>query len=456
MRLNPLKKLLLIEKNGIILGFFKFKVFFMLVSFSFKNVFSFKDAQNLSLEISPLKKDDILSGNVITSQDDKLLKSVLIYGANASGKTNLMKAVGLFKKIVMSSYSSLDKNLLNDVTPFLLDENNKKEPSEFEVIFIENNIKYRYGISIYNGEILEEWLYYSRHRETMLFFREGQSVEYNMSGFKEASLFVKLYKDYDRKGRLEKTAPKVPFISVLAVFEGKHSSNVIKFFSKIRILSGLDDESFKGYTFNLLKENKEFYTWALKILKDFNISGIVIKEREKISPEISLTDSDGIEFKKTIQLSRMGVGIKKYLSNSKKSIEMPISLESSGTRKILHLLGPLYDSIKHGNVLFIDEFDSKFHTLLSKHIFKIFHKNCKNAQLVVNVQDTNLMDTGIFRRDQIWFVHKDLIGQDSQLYSLAEYKNIIKESYSQDYLQGEFDAIPLFDSINDVDKLMVE
>ena len=434
----------------------------VLVSFSFKNVFSFKDAQNLSLEISPLKKDEILSGNVISSRDNRLLKSVLVYGANASGKTNLIKAIDWFKKIVLSSYSTLDHNILEGIIPFLLDTTSLKTPIEFEVIFIEDNIKYRYGISIFNGEIIEKWLYYTQTRETMLFLREYQFVEYNMTKFGEAKLFIRPAKGLEKKWVLEKTASHIPFVSVLAFFQGVHSLNVTKFFTKIHAISGIEDENLGAYTFNLLKEDSEFYDWTLNILKDFNIVELVINEEKLFSQEISLPDSNNvnleqkIKFPHNIDISRIDVRVKKHLNDSEKMIEMPLDWESSGTRKIIHLLGPMYDTMRKGNILFIDEFDSKFHTLLSKHIFKIFHKNCKNAQLVANVQDTHLMDTKLFRRDQIWFVHKEAIEQDSQLYSLAEYKNAIKESYSQDYLQGDFDAIPLFGSINDIENLMVE
>lgn len=435
----------------------------MLISFSFKNVSSFKDAQNLSLETSPLQKDEFLLENVISSsKDNKLLKSVLVYGANASGKTNLIKAIGWFKKIVLSSYSALDHNILKGIIPFLLDKNSVRAPSEFEVIFIEDDIKYRYGISIFNGEIIEEWLYYTKIRETMLFLRERQTVEYNMANFKEAKLFIRPENDSEKKGLLEKTAPHTPFVSVLAVFQGTHSLNVTNFFTKIHAISGIEDENLGTYTFNLMKEEPKFYDWTLNILKDFNISELVINEEKIFSQEIISPDSDNIEFEQKIEfpqninISRIDVRVKKHLNHSEKKIEIPLDWESSGTRKIIHLLGPMYDTMKKGNILFIDEFDSKFHTLLSKHIFKIFHKNCKNAQLVANVQDTHLMDTELFRRDQIWFVHKEPVEQDSQLYSLAEYKNAIKKSYSQDYLQGEFDAIPLFSSINDVENLMVE
>ena len=435
----------------------------MLISFSFKNVSSFKDAQNLSLETSPFQKDEFLLENVISSSlDNKLLKSVLVYGANASGKTNLIKAIDWFKKIVLSSYRALDHNILKGIIPFLLDTNSVKAPSEFEVIFIEDDIKYRYGISIFNGEIIEEWLYYTKSRETMLFLRERQTVEYNMANFKEAKLFIKPEKGFEKKGLLEKTAPHIPFVSVLAVFQGMHSLNVTKFFTKIHAISGIEDENLGVYTFNLMKEDPKFYDWTLNILKDFNIAELVINEEKLFSQEITLPDSENIEFEKKIEfpknidIRRIDVRVKKYLNNSEKMVEIPLDWESSGTRKIIHLLGPMYDTMKKGNILFIDEFDSKFHTLLSKHIFKIFHKICKNAQLVANVQDTHLMDTELFRRDQIWFVHKESIEQDSQLYSLAEYKNAIKKSYSQDYLQGEFDAIPLFSSIGDVENLMVE
>lgn len=434
----------------------------MLVNFSFKNVTSFKEAQNLSLEISPLKKDDFLLNNLIDiDANDKLLKSALIYGANASGKSNLIKAIVWFKKIVLKSYSSLDKNVLKKIViPFLLDKDTVEFPSDFEITFIENGIKYRYGISVLDGEIIEEWLYYTKKRETLLFYRERQYItEYNKAEFREANLFIKSGDNSNKKYILEKTAPHIPFISVLAVFQGEHSLNVTNFFSKIQSISGIEDENLGVYTFNLLKNDPKFYKWTLGILKDFHIADLVIDEKELFSHEIKVSDLDidnNIKTPKKINVNQVDVRAKKYLNHSQEKIEFPLGFESSGTRKIIHLLGPLYDTIKKGNILFVDEFDSKFHTLLSKHIFKIFHNNCKNAQIIASVQDTNLMDTTLFRRDQIWFVHKDFNEQDSHLYSLSEYKNTIKESYSQDYLQGAFDAIPLFDSIDDIESLMGE
>ena len=425
----------------------------MLINFSFKNVSSFKEAQNLSLEASPLKKDDILSSNSITLGNNRILKSALIYGANASGKTNMISAIRWFRSIVLTSYTTLDHNVLRRVIPFLLDTKSMEHPSDFEVIFFENNIKYRYGISVFDGKIIEEWLYCTNRRETLIFYREHQTIEYNKTQLEEAKIFVKSEKKSNKKAVLDRTATNVPFISTLAAFQSEHGLNVIAFFSKIRVFSGLKDENIGSYSFNLLKENHEFYNWALEILKNFDISGLIINEKKVSGQGISFHPSSrNIEG----EISFLDIRVKKQLSHSEGMIEFPLALESSGTCKIIHLLGPLYKALENGDILFSDEFDAQFHTLLSKYIFNLFHKTCKNAQIITNVQDTNLMNTDIFRRDQIWFVHKDKIEKDSNLYSLAEYKNAIQKSYSEDYLHGVFDAIPLFDSIDDIEKLMKE
>ncbi|WP_439256818.1 AAA family ATPase [Lonepinella sp. BR2271] len=416
----------------------------MLVNFTLDNFSSFRDTHNLSLEISTLQKDDILQENIIKINEKKsLLKSVLIYGANASGKSNLLNGIIRLKIIVLLSYRELERNLLEQlVMPFALDEKTQNEPTVFEITFIEKNIKYRYGIAISNGEIIEEWLYLAKHREVMLFSRDKQNIEYNKTSFTEASLFVK-------ENKLDKTASHIPFISVLAAFQGKHSLNAIRFFNKLNIISGVYDISLGDFTFNMMNESPEFKQWSLNILKNFNIADVMVREENSDAIELSRTQDTS-----TLHIPQNKISVIKQLTHSEHEIEWPLSQESDGTKKIIHLLGPIYDTLVNDKILLIDEFDSKFHTLLSKHLFSIFHKHSKQSQLIVSVQDTNLMDTNHFRRDQIWFVHKDSIEQDSRLYSLSDYKIQIKKSYSQDYLNGAFDAIPLFDSFETVQHLM--
>lgn len=427
----------------------------MLIGFSLENISSFKDVHNLSMEISEQKKDEILLQNTIeVGNGTNLLKSALIYGANASGKTNLFKAIDWFKSIILLPKENLSENEMRRIIPFILNKENLQKPSEFEIIFIENNLKYRYGLSIFEGEILEEWLYYTKSRETLLFHRENLNIQYNKSAFGEAKLFVLENGNGTNKGTIQRTAKHIPFVSVLSFTDGIHSKNVTNFFERIHFVSGANDEKMANYTFNFAHKNPEFRTWLLEILKDFHIADLVIKEEEfshKI--EVSLNNNDKVQLLEG-DIKKLNVRIKKHMNHSEENVEIPIELESSGTRKIIHLLGPIYDTIKNGNILLIDEFDSKFHTLLSKHIFKLFHQNSKNSQIIANVQDTNLMDTDFFRRDQIWFVDKNPVTQDSQLYSLSEYKINKQKSYSQDYLNGAFDAIPLFSSIDEINSLM--
>jgi len=429
----------------------------VLINFSLENINSFKTTQNLSMEASTLKKDDFLTENLIKNKDKSYIKTALMYGANASGKTNFIKSLSQLKKIILSS-NDLRSNFTTEITPFLL-STGSSSPSVLEIIFIENNIKYRYGISFFLGDIQEEWLYFNENiRETCLFYRELQEIEFNKSSFDEANIFVDEKKS--GYGVIQRTSKHTPFISTLAAFEGLHSSNVVNFFKKIQILSGLDDGLFGNYTFDLFDKDQNFRKWALGVLKDFYIEDILISETK--NNEIEKISSDNEDINNLLESLRKvanttksrSVEIVKKIPFTEDRITFPLSFESSGTKKILHLLGPFYDTFKSGNILVIDEFDSKFHSLLSKEIFKLFHKHSLNSQMIVNVQDTNLMDTNVFRRDQIWFVHKDLIEQDSQIYSLMEYKNIIKESYSEDYLSGDFDAIPLFNSFQSVKDLM--
>lgn len=429
----------------------------MLINFSLENVISFKTSQNLSMEASSLKKDSFLDENLIKKKGKNYLKTAVMYGANASGKTNFIKSISKLKRIVLSS-NDLNHNFITDVAPFLL-ATGDIQSSIFEITFIENNIKYRYGLAISLGKIEEEWLYFNENiRETSLFYREGQNIEFNKSSFDEANIFVE--ESNSGVGVIKRTSVHTPFVSTLAAFESSHSTNVINFFKKIHILSGIEDSNFRDYTFDLMSKDPIFRSWALGVLKDFYIEDIHITENQINDIEQIKTDNEDINNlleslrKVATNATSRTIEIVKRIPYTEDRIIFPLDLESSGTQKILHLLGPFYDTFKKGNILLIDEFDSKFHTLLSKEIFKLFHKHSESSQMIVNVQDTNLMDTSIFRRDQIWFIHKDPIEQDSQIYSLAEYKNLIKESYSQDYLNGDFDAIPLFNSIKTVEELM--
>lgn len=440
----------------------------MLIDFSVQNFSSFNSSQELSMlsssttqELSDLK--NVYEVNKFGVKG--VLKSAAIFGPNGSGKTNFIHSLRVFKNLVLGSLDSLAESSINNVIPFLLKENHFDRPSEFEVSFIAEGNLYRYGISVIAGEIEEEWLYWNKTaRETLLFHRTKQSVNYNQRSFSEAKLFVKKEKD---NWSIEKTKPHVPFLSVLSQFDGEISSVVTKWFERLNIISGIRETGFKRFTTELFEKDSDFKIWALEILKSLKIEDVRIVELEREFPIPML--KKGIEDK---ELNDAFSTLKGYLdknASKEKTIEiikktmnddifsLPLGFESEGTRKLIYLLGPLYDVIKNDEILVVDEFDNKFHTLLSKFIIKLYNQhNFGKSQLILTCHDTNLLTNELFRRDQIWFVEKNT-NHESEIFSLVEYKEHYtrkEKSYSRDYLLGKYGAIPLFSSITELGELL--
>jgi AAA15 family ATPase/GTPase len=460
----------------------------MLISFSCENILSFKSNQYLSLIATNKKKDNILPNNYFSiNEKENLLKSTLLFGANGSGKTNLLACLSSMYNIVIHSLEKLNNKKLNYLPPFLLDHESRNKDSEYEIEFYaKNKIKYRYGFSLKNKNIEEEWFYYTpKTRETLLFHRKKNKIEINKT-FDEASKFI------DDNNEILKTKETVPFLSVLASFNGKHSSAIIDCFLALNFFDINNEEEDLKETLRLWKEEEEFRIWALPVLNSIGIQDIrfenqsigeieklkekILKEKEKFSnlnvPSdeikdktqkifsslfdlISSTPLDEEEVSKEINLST----IKLIRVIDGEEFPLPFSLESSGTQKLIHLLGAMYIACKEGEILIIDEFDVKFHTLLSKYVFRLFNECSGEGQIIATVHDTNLMDTDYFRRDQIWLMNKNEKGE-SQIYSLVEFKelasNILNKNYSNEYLKGFYDAIPLFQDKFEVLELMDE
>ena len=440
----------------------------MLIDFTVQNFSSFNSSQELSL-ISSTTTQELCDLETIHEVNKFGIKNVLqsaaIFGSNGSGKTNFVKSLIALQKLVLGSFTSIFKSPMKDITPFILKTETFDVPTEFEVSFLAEGNLYRYGISIVDGEIEEEWLYWNKTaRETMLFHRVKQTINYNQRSFSEAKLFVKKEKD---SWTIEKTKPYVPFLSVLSQFDGERSSVVTRWFEKLNVISGITEDDFKRFTIELFEKNSAFKSWALEILKSLQIEDIHIVDHEKTSPlstpkkPISSSGLLGTLSIFPVQLDKMSAK-DKSLEILKKTIDgdvfsLTLNLESEGTRKLIYLLGPLYDVIKNDEILVVDEFDNKFHTLLSKFIIQLYNKhNFGESQLILTCHDTNLLTNELFRRDQIWFIDKN-DNHESELFSLVEYKEHYtrkEKSYSRDYLLGKYGAIPLFSSISELGELL--
>ena len=426
----------------------------MLIEFTVGNYKSFKMPVTFSLLASSLKEHR--ETHVFETHKLNLLKSAIIYGANASGKSNLFKAMLFMKNFIFNSAKDTQVTEKIDIQNFKLSTETENKPALFEIIFLVDQIRYRYGFQVTEEKVTAEWLFHvPTTKEARLFIREQNNIVVGPN-FKEG------------KGLEERTRDNALFLSVAAQFNGEISLKIIKWFQQVNIISGLDDRGYMGFTLSRI-ENPEFKQWALKFLEiaDIDILDIDV-ESQKLDIENLPKNAQKIVISKKIPKNEIKTihdfSAKTYRqkydnSNKKKSYEKfeIAENESEGTQKLLALSGPIWDTLQNGKILFIDEFEARLHQKLTLSLVKLFNSsksNSKNAQFVLATHDTNLLRNDLFRRDQIWFINKDQYGV-SDLYSLAEYKESNKitrkdTSYGKNYLLGRYGGIPL---VNDFEEL---
>jgi hypothetical protein len=384
-----------------------------------------------------------------------LLKSAVIYGNNASGKSNLLQAMDFMKEIILNSFR--DALLENSdrkfpLEKFALSSKSEQESSFFELSFFNNGTKYRYGFEIDYDKVVAEWLYHTTSKEVYLFKRDLQNIEVNKSAFKEGL------------GKEDDVKENVLFISVLATLGKETSSSIVEWFKKFNIINGIHDRGHKRYTIDKLKSDKNFLNWVLYFIKYLEISNLTTTEedvneidietlREKENDEDLINLLTSIHKIKSRQTKRdqLKTYHRKYDENNVLIDTISFNFdkqESEGTKKLLYLLGPWYDTLKNGKVLIIDELDSRLHSHLTLRLIDFFHKsNMKQAQLICAVHDISLLNKETFRRDQIWFVEKNQFGA-SELISLADFKTDTvrnKSAFDKNYLEGKYGAVPYFD-----------
>lgn len=423
----------------------------MIIEFIVGNFLSFKEKKTLSLKATSITE---YKDSTFTSGKNRLLKSLVLYGANSSGKSNLIKAMSIMKLIVMTSVekSSISKN---KVIPFLLNTETENQPSFFEVVFLIGKTRYRYGFELDSTSVYGEWLFELKgKKEIPLFIREKDGI-----GITE---------DFEEGDGLEsKTRDNALFLSVTDQFNGVVSGKIIKWFNNWATISGLRHENYQGFTFSLL-EKKKSKAKLLEFFKDLDLGFNEIKLRkEKFKKHLLPNDlpseiiEDIVSDLQGKTIARIETIHKKFDKKGEYIGEVNFDLrerESSGTNKVIDISGPIFDTLIDGGILVIDELDAKLHPLMTAAITNLFNSpeyNLKNAQLIFATHDTNLLSYGHFRRDQIYFLEKDKY-EATDLYSLIEYKEddakIRKDrSFEKDYIAGRYGAIPF---IGNFDKLL--
>ena len=417
----------------------------MIKEFSIENYRSFNGRKTLSMEAAPISD---FPENIIQTDRYKLLSIAAIYGANASGKSNLLRAMSMMKNIVLNNFEKSSATQIPH-DPFLLNTSTSSKPTFYEVVFITEGVKYRYGFEINKDNISAEWLFESKKKtEKPLFIRVAEGIEV-MPSFHEG------------KNLEEKTRENALFLSVVDQFNGQIAKRIINWFENFNVISGLSHDNYRRITFSMLNDPKmnsvltEYYNqldlgfMEIKILKKEVSSDDLPSDLPEDILKQLISDLEG---KTMVSLRTMH----KVFDES--GIESGIiefdarRQESSGTNKMIDLSGPIFDTLKDGGLLVIDELDAKLHPLLTLSIIKLFQNkviNEKNAQLIFATHDTNILRMSELRRDQIYFVEKDQYGS-TDLYSLVDYKENVRKdrSFEKDYINGRYGAIPYLGNLN--------
>jgi len=417
----------------------------MLVEFTVNNFKSIKDTIKFSMLTS--SKDE---GNDFQIRKYNLLQSAIIYGANASGKSNFLRAMAFMSKFILNKYKIVQSTDTLPHEPFKLSTETEEASSSFEIVFFINNIKYRYGFEIDNILVYSEWLYADeKGKEAKLFYRDIEEKEYV-----NPNKFVEGYSFFDKKNEKINISSNQLFIWKCDQENGEISKSILNWFNRFNMIDGMDHNGYINFTMKKM-ENEDFKSKIINLVKtaDIGIEDIQVEEEDvpiDVIEKLPLPDSIKGEMLKDGGLKSITLNTlhQKFDINGKVVDTVVFELdkeESKGTKKFFAMSAPILDTLKNGKVLLIDELDASLHPILTQHLIKLFHDkniNKNNAQLIFATHDTNLLKKTIFRRDQIWLSEKDKYGS-TDLYSLAQFKNVRKnEDFEKQYIHGKYGAIP--------------
>lgn len=417
----------------------------MLLQFSVNNFRSIKDTVTFSMACASKDNDNFFS---VRKYD--LLHSAVVYGANASGKSNLLRAMAFMAKIVLNKTKVIQSTDTLPYDPFKLSTSTKDASSSFEIVFFIDETKYRYGFELDSTTVYSEWLYADeKGKEAKLFYRDDEESHYvNPQKFKEGFAF------FDDELSKIKISKNQLFIWKCDQNDGEISKSILNWFNRFNLIDGISHEGYINYTMKKMEDIK-FKNEIVSLVKtaDIGIEDIVLQE-DKIPDEVfeKLPLPDDLKQKilkdgglKSVKINTYHTLFDENNDEVGKEIFELDSEESLGTQKFFKMSAPILNTLKEGKILLIDELDASLHPVLTRHLIKLFHNpeiNKYNAQLIFATHDTNLLKPHIFRRDQIWFSEKDKYGS-TDIYSLAQIKNVRqKEDFESQYIQGKYGAIP--------------
>jgi putative abortive infection protein len=423
----------------------------MLVNFTVKNYRSFKEERTFSMEASSIEEHEEA---VIKAGNHRLFPLTIIYGANSSGKSNLISAIYTMRRMVMGSVRLNESDPLLYV-PFALDEVSRSVPTLFEVQFIQAETRYCYGFEYTQNEIVSEWLYENGlgEEEVELFVRSKNVIEVSEKAFPEG------------RGKEDLTNANRLFLSLVAQLKGEKSNAVMVGIGECNVVSGIDTKNYDEITLAMFMKELDGADEAQAFFKELQLgfNRFSVKKTDITTEKLaSLPKLKRQQVEKNMSAHTLVEAITAHNIYNEDGQVIDENdfyrdvMESEGTKKVIELSGPIFDTLINGKTLIVDELDARLHPLLTRNIVLLFmdpERNKHGAQLIFATHDTNLLDLSVLRRDQIWFAEKDKV-ESTDLYSLVEFEEDGQEEpnnkhdIERDYIRGRYGAIPFIGKNN--------
>ncbi len=416
----------------------------MLIEFSVTNYRSFLTTQSLTLTANTateLREENSFVSPV--SNLPRLLRSAVVYGPNAAGKSNLVQAIDFMKGFVLSSAKESQEGEKIDATPFLFNRQSSRDPSEFEILFIQDGIRYQYGFAVNSKRVTGEWLFAYPEGRAQKWFERNYDPETQKDIWYFGPKFTGL-----RKVWQEATRSNALFLSTAIQLNNEQLKPIFNWFDHKLHVIGQGENIHPGFsTGECEKEEKKKKILKFMNAADLSITDIFLEKKEfsieklpaEMPQNIKEEISKELDGKKLTSLFFMHPS-----SDTGEDVPLEFDEESAGTRKLFALAGPWLDVLGNGLVLFVDELNTSLHPIMVRFLLNMFHNletNRHNAQLVFTTHDTTVLDQTLMRRDQVWFVEKDA-ENTTRLYPLSDYKPRKGEALQKGYLYGRYGALP--------------
>ena len=413
----------------------------MLVEFRTQNFRSLREEQVLSLVASPDKS--LLDTHALDTglkAAPHVLKSAVVYGANASGKSNLIKALQYMRDVVLMSATLQPGQAFARLQPFRLDAVSASQPTAFEVTFILDGVRYQYGFAMNAQRIVsEQLLVYKAFKPQRWFERHfdaesGKDVYEFGPGLKGAKTLWE-----------GATRPNALFLSMAVQLNSEALRPVYDWFAHRLVILNEHAPLSPQFSLEMLKlEAQRKAIGEFLRAADISIADVEVATKQATVHSIRFDLATGKREEETGEQTVDEVRFHHLTEHGQAVFDL--ADESSGTRNLLFLAGPVLDILSNGQTLVVDELDTSLHTQLVQALVRLFHRpeaHTGGAQLVFTTHDTSLLDAyGLFRRDQVWFVEKRP-DQSSSLYPLLDFSPRKNEALERGYLQGRYGALPL-------------